>query len=205
MSSRNVHWRVRAKRIALGAGLYLGAVALGVGSAWWVLKKAPWLNPSVEVGAWRSNLHAGSQDAGLYTRAAVALNALLALGREETMYFVATHDDAGHALRAQCHYRITGVPPQARWWSITAYAQDLFLFDAPNGHYSLNGSTAELDAGGHFALGTGPTAPDGLYWLPTPGSGAVVLTLRLYNPAPSLQAAPQSLVAPAVQRVGTCI
>lgn len=202
--SRKAHWSLRAKRISVGAALYLGAVALGLGSAWWVLKKAPWLNPSVEVGAWRANMHAGSQDAGMYTRAGIALNALLALGRDETMYFVATRDDAGHALRAQCNYRITGVPPQARWWSITAYAQDLFLFDAPNGHYSLNGSTAALDASGNFALGTGPTEQTGLYWLPTAGNGALVLTLRLYNPAPALQAAPQSLVAPAVQKVGSC-
>jgi hypothetical protein len=197
-------WRLRAKRIAIGGALYVGAVVLGLGSAWWVLKKAPWLNPSVEVGAWRANMHAGSQDAGLYTRATIAVNALLALGRDETMYFVAHRDDAGQALRAQCNYRITGVPPQARWWSITAYAQDLFLFDAPNGHYSLNGSTATLDAAGTFALSTGPAEQAGTYWLPTSGPGALVLTLRLYNPAPALQAAPQSLVAPAVQKIGTC-
>jgi hypothetical protein len=169
-----------------------------------VLKKASWLNPSVEVGAWRANMHAGSQDAGFYTRATIAVNALLALGRDETMYFVATRDDAGQPLRAQCNYRITGVPPQARWWSITAYAQDLFLFDAPNGHYSLNGTTAVLDAAGRFALSTGPVEQTGTYWLPTPTAGALILTLRLYNPAPSLQAAPQSLVAPAVQQLGSC-
>ncbi len=198
------HWSARAKRIAVAALLYLGAVALGLGSAWWVLKKSPWLNPSVEVGAWRTNLQAGSQDAGMYTRATIAVNALLALGRDETMYFVAIRDDAGHALRSQCSYRITGVPPQARWWSITAYADDMFLFDAPNGHYSLNGSTAKLDAAGAFSLGTGPTEQAGLYWLPTPGKRGLILTLRLYNPTPALQAAPQSLVAPAVQQIGDC-
>jgi len=198
------HRSAHARRIAIGAALYLSAVALGLASAWWALKQAPWLNPSVEVGAWRANMHAGSRDAGLYTRATVAVNALLALGREETMYFVATRDDAGQPLRAQCNYRITGVPPQARWWSITAYAHDMFLFDAPNGHYSLNGSTAVLDSAGGFALSTGPTEQAGTYWLPTPGKGALVLTLRLYNPAPALQAAPHALVAPAVQALGGC-
>lgn len=202
--SAQSHWNARARRIAIGALLYLSAVLFGLGSAWWVLKKAPWLNPSVEVGAWSTNLQAGSQDAGMYTRATIAVNALLALGREETMYFIATRDDAGHALRSQCSYRITGVPPQARWWSITAYADDMFLFDAPNGHYSLNGSTAKLDAAGAFALTTGPTEQPGIFWLPTPGKRAMILTLRLYNPAPGLQAAPQSLVAPAVQIIGEC-
>jgi len=141
---------------------------------------------------------------GLYPRAPIAFDALLALGRDETMYFVATRDEAGHPLRSQCNYRITGVPPQARWWSVTAYADDLFLFDAPNGHYSLNGSTAKLDAAGAFSLSTGPTEQAGLYWLPTPGNRGLILTLRLYNPAPALQAAPQSLVAPAVQQIGDC-
>ena len=174
--SKTGHWSLRARRMATGAALYLGAVVLGLGSAWWVLKKAPWLNPSVEVGAWRANMHAGSQDAGMYTRATVAVNALLALGRDETMYFVASRDDAGH----------------------------LFLFDAPNGHYSLNGATAVLDAAGAFTLSTGPNEQPNLYWLPTSGQRPLVLTLRLYNPAPALQAAPQSLVAPAVQKIGDC-
>ena len=91
--SAKTHWSARAKRIAIGALLYLSAVAVGLGSAWWMLKKSPWLNPSVKVGAWSSNLQAGSQDAGMYTRATIAVNALLALGRDETMYFVATRDD----------------------------------------------------------------------------------------------------------------
>ena len=198
------HAPSRLRRILVGGALYLGALAVGVGSALWVLKKADWLNPSVQVGAWRSNLQAGSVDADMYTRATVAVNALLALGRSETMYFVATHDDTGHALRSQCIYRISGVPPKARWWSITAYADDMFLFDAPNAHYSLNGSTAHLDASGAFALTIGPTEQAGTYWLPTPGQRPVVLTLRLYNPDPTLQAAPQTLRAPSVQKMGDC-
>jgi len=184
--------------------LYLGAVAAGLGSAWWVLKKAPWLNPSVQVGAWKTNLRAGSVDADMYTRAAIALNALLALDREETMYFVATHDDAGRPLRSQCSYRIEGTPPAARWWSITAYADDLFLFDAPNRQYSLNGTTAQLDAKGRFAIQTGGSPAGTTYWLPTPGQRGLVLALRLYNPEPALQAAPSSLAPPTIALQGEC-
>lgn len=195
----------RWRRMAIAAALYLGAVALGLGSAWWVLKKAPWLNKTMQVGAWKTNLQAGSTDADLYTRASVAVNALLALGRDETMYFVASTDDAGHTLRSTCSYRVSGTAPQARWWSITAYADDMFLFDAPNQHYSLNGSTAKLDALGNFALVLGPKpSAGGEFWIPTVGSGTAVLTLRLYNPAPELQASPASLVAPRIERLGDC-
>jgi hypothetical protein len=194
----------RWRRWATGAALYLTAVVLGLGSAWWVLKKAPWLVTSVTVGAWKTNLRAGSTDADMYTRASIALNGLLALGREETMYFVATRDDSGASLRAQCRYRITGRPPLARWWSVTAYADDLYLFDAPNRAYSLNGDTATLDTTGQFSFTTGPVVTDNSHWLPTPGKGGMLLTLRLYNPEPALQAAPATLVPPSISRLGDC-
>lgn len=192
------------QRIAIGAALYLCAVVLGLGSAWWVLKKAPWMNHTITVGAWKGNMHAGSPDADMYTRASIALNALLALGRDETMYFIATQDDTGQPLRSNCSYRVEGVPPAARWWSVTAYADDLFLFDAPNKHYSLNGSTAALDAQGKFVLTTGPTPQGDAFWLPTPGKRGLLLALRLYNPEPGLQAAPASLVPPTIKSTGAC-
>jgi hypothetical protein len=191
-------------RKAIALALFLGAALIGVGSAWWVLKKAPWMTTSVTVGAWKSNLRAGSVDADMYTRASIALNALLALGRDETMYFVATHDDTGRPLKSHCSYRVEGTPPQARWWSITAYAQDLFLFDAPNRQFSLNGTTAVLNANGKFVVTTGPQASSEGFWLPTPGQTNVMLTLRLYNPLPSLQASPSSLIAPSVRAMGVC-
>lgn len=194
----------RFQRIAIGVALYFSAVAVGLGSAWWVLKKAPWMSTTVSVGAWKANMRAGSPDADMYTRASIALNALLALGRDETMYFIAAQDSDGKPLRSQCTYLIEGTPPQARWWSITAYADDLFLFDAPNRHYSLNGSTAVLNAQGQFVMTTGPAPQGDTFWLPTPGNRGVLLTLRLYNPEPGLQAAPASLVPPTIRSVGAC-
>lgn len=195
----------RWQRIGIGFALYAAAVTLGLGSAWWVLKKAPWIVQTVQVGAWKGNLLAGSQDADMYTRSTIALNALLALGRDESMYFIASEDDAGNPLRSNCSYRVEGAPPKARWWSITAYADDMFLFDAPNQHYSLNGTTARLDTDGRFVFTTGGQEQPGIHWLPTPGRRGMVLTLRLYNPEPELQAAPASLVPPSIKAVGVCV
>jgi hypothetical protein len=198
MKRKLPHWLIAAL-------LYIGAVLLGVSSAWWVLRHAPWMNASITVGAWKANMRAGSVDADMYTRASIAVNALLALGREETMYFVAAQDDSGRPLQSRCNYSVEGIPPQARWWSVTAYAKDLFLFDAPNRQYSLNGSTAQLDAQGKFRLTIGPQQQGGTFWLPTPGDTSVILTLRLYNPSPQLQAAPGSLQAPSIRPIGECV
>lgn len=202
MTSRDATSRL--KQIAIALLLLGGAVAAGLGSAWWVLKKAPWMNHLVQVGAWRSNLTAGSPDADIYTRASVALNALLALDRSETMYFVATQDDSGQPLRSGCNYRVEGTPPRARWWSITAYADDMFLFDTPAGHHSLNGTTAQLDGNGYFALTVGNQEQRGTHWLATNADRGLLLTLRLYNPDPQLQTEPASLRVPSITALGTC-
>jgi hypothetical protein len=183
------------------------ATALGLGSAWWTVRNGGPAESRFQVGPWEGSLLAGSPDADLYTRARVAVVGLLALDRRETVYYVARTDSAGQALRSRCRYRVDGLAPPARWWSLTAYAEDHFLFDAPQGRFSLNGALATLDARGEFHLLTGPTAvadPGTLHWLPTPGDRGLELTLRLYHPSESLQINPGALIAPTIERVGAC-
>ncbi len=180
-----------------------GGLLLGLGLTWLSVKTlAP---TTLAVGPWQLSLLAGSRDADPYTRARVALGGLLALNRSETMYYLAFEDSAGQALRARCQYRITGAPPPARWWSLTAYADDHFLFADPQHRYSVNGAQAVLDAQGRFDIRTGPgQAGAERVDLGTPGQGGMVLALRVYNPEPALQAAPQGLQAPRIERQGDC-
>lgn len=184
--------------------LYLSAVAIGVTSA--IL----WLTQvglsGVDAGIWRTSLLAGSRNADAYTRARIALGAVLALDRRETLYYTTDHDDSGAPLRADCHYHIRGMPPAADWWSITAYDEDHFLFENAERRYSISGESAPLDATGHFHTVVGPTAYEvtGAVWIPTSGTGDMRLTLRLYRPAERLQQDPSALPAPSVQLVGAC-
>lgn len=185
-------------------GWSAAALALGLGSAWLVLRAG--LGEGVAAGPWRANLLAGSAEAGGYTRARVAIGGLLALNRDETMYYVATTDSEGAPLRSRCAYRVTGRPPAARWWSVTAYAEDFFLFPNDERRWSVNGTSAPLDAGGRFVFASGPTAPADktLAWLPTPGDRGLMFTLRVYNPEAALAAAPASLDPPRIERLGDC-
>jgi hypothetical protein len=182
----------------------MAAVLLGLGSAWWALRGAGHFG--VAAGPWRASLLAGSADTDAHTRARVALGGLLALNRDETMYYVAASDSDGRALRSRCSYRVSGLPPPGRWWSVTAYADDFFLFADDRRRYSLNGATAALDAQGRFVLVSGPQLPAGATepWLPTPGDRGLLFTLRVYNPAAGLQARPDSLVPPRIERLGDC-
>lgn len=72
------------------AALYVLAILVGLGSAWlWLTRVGP---SGVDAGVWRVNLLAGSPNADAYTRARVALGALLALDRRETLYYIARTD-----------------------------------------------------------------------------------------------------------------
>ena len=116
---------------------------LGVGSAWlWLTRTDP---AGTRIGPWLVNLEAGSSDASTYTRARIALKALLALDRRETLYYIAQQDDAGRLLRSNCRYLISGSIPAARWWSVTAYADDIFLF--PDAEQRMNLSLKDIHGG----------------------------------------------------------
>ena len=190
-------------RAALPA-LYGLAPILGLASVLWALRGPLAGIGEVRSGAWVGSSLTGSPQADAHTRARVAAEGLLALGRSETMYYVARQDDRGRPLRSRCRYRVEGPAPAARWWSLTAYGADYYLFDAPQGRYSLNAQGLALDGAGRFALATGEQATPGLPWLPTPGDQALVLTLRLYNPEAALQADPATLVPPAIHPIGDC-
>ena len=191
------------RRVVAWVATVTAGALLGVGSTWlWLTRTDP---AGTRIGPWLVNLEAGSSDASTYTRARIALKALLALDRRETLYYIAQQDDAGRPLRSRCRYLISGSIPAARWWSVTAYADDIFLFPDAEKRYSVSGETT-LNTVGRFSAVTGPETPvsGALAWIPTPGDRGLILTLRLYNPSPPLQADPGALSAPRIERQGDC-
>lgn len=182
--------------------LGLGGILAGAAVAFFWFRQ-PSADASIAVGAWRANLDAGSQSAGLFSRARIAANGLLALNRSETIYFVAAQDDAGHTLSGTCQYDIVGAAPAARWWSITLYGEDLFLVANPANRFSFNQANVTLDGDKAFHIVVAARQQDG-DWLPAPPTANFLLVLRLYNPDPALAAQPQSLKAPTIRPRGPC-
>ena len=185
--------------------LYTCAVLLGLASAWLLVTRVGM--SGVDAGQWLVNLLAGSTRADAYTRARIAIFALLALDRRETLYYTTDRDDDDATLRAECKYSVALRPPAARWWSITAYAADGFLFPDKAHRYSVSGENAQVDADGRARFLIAPqSSPAGVdARIATSGTGGMRLTLRLYQPDDSLQRAPQTLDPPRIKKDGRCV
>ena len=95
---------------------------VGGGASVWYTLKANESIGAVTVGEWTAFPLIGTPDADPYSKARVAREGLLALGRAEGLSFSAQRDSAGETLRRECSYRIEGAVPSARFW--TLYAAD---------------------------------------------------------------------------------
>jgi hypothetical protein len=176
----------------LTAGLVLGLLA-----TWWtVMRGTP--GGAIHDGAWRTSLDAGSSTAGMYLRAGVAVHGLLALNRSETMYYSATSDSSGVALDGKCTYRVRGSDPKTRWWSITAYGPDDYLIPNDAHRYSISKNSVARDPDGSFSVMLSRD-DGGENWIAV-APGPFSVSLRLYNPDPSVVADPATAVLPSIEK-----
>jgi hypothetical protein len=136
-------------------------------------------------GAWDADLRVGSAASDMWLRAQIAVCCVLALNRSETIYMSATRDSAGEPLDGKCTYRLEGRDLDARWWSITSYADDNFLIPNAQNKYSVSKTNLEWSADGSW-VARAALEPTGGNWLPTARNG-FGFTMRLYNPSPALQ------------------
>ena len=176
--------------------LFVGAV-LGIATTWLTMRHGT--SGGISNGPWKTNLTAGSAQSDLYKRAFVAIHGLFALNQSEAIYYTATVDNDGHALDGHCRYEITGHDPDARWWSITAYGADDYLIPNSVHRYSVSATDIARDASGGFAMQVGGDTGGG-NWIPV-GPGRFSLTLRLYNPGPSVIRDPAHTALPALKEV----
>ena len=170
---------------------------LGVLTTWLTVFRG--VPDRVSDGPWKTNLTAGSAQSNPYKRASVAIHGLFALNRSEAIYYSAATDSDGRVLDGHCRYEITGRDPDTRWWSITAYGADDYLIPNPAHRYSVSQTMITRDASGAFAVQVGG-AGGGNNWIPV-GPRRFSLTLRLYNPGPSLLIDPAHAVLPALKRI----
>jgi len=186
-------------------GLLLGAL-LGLGSA---LVAAGIIGPGlrlgggVDISGWTSDWTIGSAAANPWTRARVARHGLLALSKDEAVYFTRNTDSAGDRLTEDCTYRVSGGEMPALWWSLTLYDATSYLPANKDRALSFDQTKAGLEGdAGAWSFLVAAEGPDSGGWVSSHMAGKFDLTLRLYKPAPDLIGDPErALTAPVIEKL----
>lgn len=188
------------KFLPKGVAVLAISFILGVGSAGlgvkWSVDRA-----SLKNGPWYTNLAIGSQGAGMYTRAVIAIAGLFALNKSEAIYYNAKSDDQGKVFSTACDYRMEGKDMNARWWSFTIYGDDHFLVPNKENRYSYNlkNLAREPDRSYKVYLSSQRKAGN---WLPIGDTGSFTITLRLYNPDKGVYEDPAHIELPSIIKEG---
>jgi hypothetical protein len=176
------------------------AIAIAVAlAAWSVSATLDRDTGAVRNGPWTTHPTTGSVEAGLHHRARVAAHGLWALDSSEVIYYTAYTDSQGNPLHHDATYRIEGTDPDTRWWNITVYKDDHFI---PNDldRYSFSKTTVQREPDGGWIIRLSPELEQP-NWLPSGDRpGMLALTLRCYNPGPTLAAAPGTVTLPRIIR-----
>ncbi|MEI9411144.1 DUF1214 domain-containing protein [Mesorhizobium salmacidum] len=158
------------------------AIAIGGGGAsvWYALKIQDGVG-AIRIGQWTAFPDIGTPAADPYSKARVAREGVLALGRAEGLSFVAENDAAGDQLKRECAYRIEGGFPTARFW--TLYAADRSLGVVETGKSRLAalqsyGVLRQPDNSVIISVGHHPMPGN---WLLTDGSGKMYFVLTFYD------------------------
>jgi hypothetical protein len=158
------------------------AVAVGGGAAsvGMVLNSQEGIG-AVSVGPWTAFPDIGTPEADPYSKARVARDGVLALGRAEGLSFVADRDSAGVTLKSECSYRIEGSLPVARFW--TLYATDRAHIALKSGirrDATLHSLEVLRQPDNSISVSVG-TRPEPGNWLAVGGVGAMNLVLTFYD------------------------
>jgi hypothetical protein len=157
----------------------LVAAAVGLGATWIAIKQGNAYG-GVTIGAWTAWPRTGTPGIDPYARAIVARSGELPIGSGDGVAFFARTDDAGLPFDGRCDVVVSGITPQARYWTLTLYEQDGRLIANSISRHGFTSQEVVRKASGTFDIVVGPRARPG-NWLPSGGVERYVLVLRLYD------------------------
>jgi hypothetical protein len=167
-------------RLILGCLLAFAiAAVIGLGMTWLALSRGTAFS-AVTIGAWTAWPRTGTQDADPYARASIARSGELPIASGDGVTFLARTDDNGRPLDGRCDVMMTGITPQARFWTVTLYDPQGRLVANSIDRYGFTSQEIVRRADGSFEIAIAPRARPG-NWLPTGGIESYVLLLRLYD------------------------
>src|SRR5438105_13378405 len=96
------------------------AATIGLGTTWIAVTQGAAYG-GITIGAWTAWPKVGTSDIDPYARAMIARSGELPVGSGDGVAFYARSDDSGRVLDGRCDFLLSGITPQARYWTITLY------------------------------------------------------------------------------------
>ena len=179
----NIFRRYRHAALIAFAGrivlFILGGIAIGLLSAWYTLEKGSPLTTTFS-GSWQLWTYDGTVEADPYTLAHMSRSGRLPITSSNALYFIATKDEEGQEIKAECDYLLQGKPLDADWWSLALYHHDGTSLQNHSHRSSLNSSSLLRHQDGHYEISLTRRIRPG-NWLQMAGNQPLILMLRLYG------------------------
>jgi hypothetical protein len=167
-------------RLLLGLLLAFAiAASVGLGTTLFALQEGTPFG-AFTVGAWSAWPRTGTSDIDPYARALIARSGELPMGAGDGIAFVANKDDSGKSLDGRCDVVVSGVTPQARFWTLTLYDPDGKLVGNSLRRYGFSSQEVVRNSEGAIEIEVAPRARAG-NWLPTGGTERYMLVFRFYD------------------------
>lgn len=156
------------------------AIVGGSASAWYALQAREGTG-AVHVGPWTAYPDSGTPEADPYTKARLAREGTLALGKAEGLPFAADTDSSGMPLLRECRYVIAGAFPAARFWTLYSIDQSFAAITSERYRSTALHSYEILQEGEETVTISVQGQPAPGNWLMVPGSGPFHLVLTFYD------------------------
>ncbi len=167
-------------RLLLGSLFAFTVAALvGLGTTWFALTEGTAYG-AVTIGSWTAWPKNGTPGIDPYARAMVARSGELPIGSGDGVAFFARTDDRGRYLDGRCDTRLSGITPQARYWTLALYDPDGRLVANSVQRHGFTSQEIIRNADGSFDITAGPRVRPG-NWLPTGGVERYILVMRFYD------------------------
>ena len=189
---KNVFLTLLALAIAIGGG---------GGSVWYMLEAQEGVG-AIRIGMWTAFPDIGTPEADPYSKARVAREGVLALGRAEGLAFVAKQDSGGEQLRRECSYSIEGGFPTARFWTLYAADQSLDVIVTGKPRPAALQSYEILRQPDNSAIISVSNNPSPGNWLPVQGTGTMYFVLTFYDTPIASSTGLSDVVLPQILKAG---
>jgi hypothetical protein len=155
------------------------AASVGLGSTLYALRHGTPFG-SFTVAPWTAWPRTGTAEIDPYARALIARSGELPMGAGDGIAFFATKDDEGAVLDGRCDVTVSGVTPQARYWTLTLYDSEGHLIGNSLDRHGFSSQEVIRKSDGAIDISVAPRARAG-NWLPTGGTERYMLVMRFYD------------------------